>query len=58
MPSGWGWPEWAMAVLYGIGIGMDAFRHGQERISTTHNFWRGLVLTAASAWILHLGGFW
>jgi hypothetical protein len=47
-----------MAVLYGVGIAVDIFMHGKPVAAETRNFWRGLVLTAVSALILHCGGFW
>ena len=47
-----------MIVLYAMGLGINAAKHGEPREETKYNFWATLVCTILVVALLAWGGFW
>ena len=56
--SGWGFPEWFMAIACSAGLLGEMFLHGKDRLQTKYDGWKALVFTSIAVAILHFGGFW
>ena len=56
--SGWGFPEWFMAIACSVGLLGEMFLHGRDRLQTKYDGWKALVFTAITVAVLHFGGFW
>jgi uncharacterized paraquat-inducible protein A len=53
--SGWGWPQWAMLVLFALDIGVRCVQHGKPR--EDYNGFAALIDGAIVLFILIAGGF-
>lgn len=47
-----------MIVLYAMGLGISAAKHGEPQEETKYNFWATLVCTIIVVALLAWGGFW
>ena len=47
-----------MIVLYAMGLGISAAKHGEPREETKYNFWATLICTIIVVALLAWGGFW
>ena len=47
-----------MIVLYAMGLGISAAKHGEPKEDITYNFWVTLICTIIMIAILAWGGFW
>ena len=53
---GYGWPQFTMIAIYGIGIGLELARHGRPK-TDTHNVWWSSLGVGISIFLLRSGGF-
>ena len=53
----WGWPQWTVAITYGVTLLLCAAFNGQPR-EGKHNFALSLMMVAIWVVILGFGGFW
>lgn len=47
-----------MIVLYAMGLGISAAKHGESKEETKYNFWVTLICTILVVALLAWGGFW
>lgn len=53
----WHWPQWVMAILYGMVLFGSATLHDKPRTGT-HNAVTSWILYGSIIYVLHAGGFW
>lgn len=53
----WGWPQWVVAVLYGLTVIVYAANEGKPR-DGKYSTLGCLIGLAIMAFLLHKGGFW
>ncbi len=53
----WGWPQWTMAVMYGVSVFGAGLLHDKPRTGK-HNGLASALAILAYITILHFGGFW
>lgn len=62
----WGWPQWTILVLWFLGFGLTAMKHGQQRLVETgahkgepekYNGFLALSKVALWMFVLIAGGF-